>query len=365
MGFLEKTLFTVDKLNISALILIKFIVPVVIAVIISRLIIRFLKKKAVKIWDYLGKSRYLVIILIKLTLIVSALSIGFSLTGIDRTLFDYAYSLVFKPFITIGTTPVSVTSILLLIIIISLSLIFSRYLIKILNNDIYPGAGLDIGLRIVIDTFLKYLIIGTGIIIGLQVNGINLSVFATIGAALMVGVGFGLQNIANNFISGVVILVERHIKVGDYIEVNNIYGSVEQIKARSTHIKTRDNIIIIVPNSKFISENVINWSHNDLRTMIKAPVGVSYGSDLKKVREILLSIASQHEKILSDPSPEVLAEEFSNSSINMALEMWTNDPKHRFEIISEINYEIINRFRENGIVIPFPQVDVHMRDEKK
>jgi small-conductance mechanosensitive channel len=362
MEFLERTLFTIDNLDISLLILVKFIFPVVIAVIISRLIIRFLKKKAVRVWEHLGKSRYLLVVLIKLTLIIAALSLGFSLTGIDRTLFDYAYSLVFKPFITIGSTPVSITSILLLIIIISLSIIISRYIRKILNQDIYPRAGIDIGLRNVIDTFLKYFITGTGVIIGLQVNGINLSVFATIGAALMVGVGFGLQNIASNFISGIVILVERHIKVGDYIEVNNIYGSVEQIKARSTHIKTRDNIIIIVPNSKFISENVINWSHNDLKTMIKAPVGVSYGSDVKKVRDILLQIAIEHEKILNEPAPEVLLEEFDNSSINMALEMWTSDPKHRFEIISEINFEIVNRFRENGVVIPFPQIDVHMRD---
>ncbi len=363
MEFLERTLFTIDRLNISILILIKFILPVVFAVILSRLILRLLKKKTVKIWDSLGKSRYLVIVLIKLTLIVAALSIGFSLTGIDRTLFDYAYSLVFKPFITIGSTPVSVTSILLLVIIISLSLIFSRYLLKILNHDIYPRAGIDIGLRNVIDTFLKYFIIGTGVIIGLQVNGINLSVFATIGAALMVGIGFGLQNIASNFISGIVILVERHIKVGDYIEVNNIYGSIEQIKARSTHIKTRDNIIIIVPNSKFISENVINWSHNDIKTMIKAPIGVSYGSDVKKVRDILLRIASDHEKILNEPEPEVLLEKFDNSSINMSLEMWTNDPKHRFEIISDINFEIVSRFRENGVVIPFPQMDVHVKNE--
>lgn len=363
MEFLKLTLFTINNQKFTLLILLKLILPVVLAVIISRLIIRFLKKKAVKIWDYLGKSRYLVVFLIKLILIVTALSIGFRLTGGDHNLFDYAYKLVFKPFITIGSTPVSVTSILLLVIIISLSLIFSRYFLKILNSDIYPKAGIDIGLRNVIDTFLKYFIIGTGVIIGLQVNGINLSVFATIGAALMVGIGFGLQNIASNFISGIVVLVERHIKVGDYIEVNNIYGSVEQIKARSTHIKTRDNIIIIVPNSKFISENVINWSHNDIKTMIKAAISVSYSSDVKKVRDILLQIASDHEKVLNDPTPEVLLEEFDNSSINMALEMWTNDPKHRFEIISEINFEIVSKFRENGVVIPFPQMDVHMRNE--
>ncbi|MCP4131895.1 MAG: mechanosensitive ion channel [bacterium] len=363
LTLLQKTIFTIDTIEVSFLVLLEVLIPTVLGLFAGKFTVRLLRSKVSHIWEFFGRSKYIVEIVLRLFLVIGGISIGFKIAGIDRSVFYYFYTFIFKPFFHIGSSPISVMSISLLLIIISASIFISKYAANLLDKDVYPETSLELGVQNVINTFLKYFIVTIGLIIGLQVNGINLSVFATIGAALMVGIGFGLQNLASNFISGIVILLERPIKVGDYVEVEGIYGIIEHINARSTLIKTRENILMIVPNSKFISENVINWSHNDDNVLLKIPIGIAYESDPEQAKRVLLDIAKQSSYVMDTPSPNVLLNQFGNSSVDMVLEVWTSNMRLRHEVISDINFAVSRRFSEEGIRIPFPQLDIHMRGQ--
>ena len=178
---------------------------------------------------------------------------------------------------------------------------------------------------------------------------------------LSVGIGFGLQNVASNFVSGLIILFERPIKIGDRITIGDVLGDVENISLRATLIRTMDNISIIVPNSEFISSRVINWSHRDPKIRVHIPVGVAYGSDVPLVIKSLLEVAENHPEVLKEPPPKFWFNEFGNSSLNFELLVWVPDPKRRPDIISELNKGIDEIFRKNKIQIPFPQRDLHIR----
>ena len=177
---------------------------------------------------------------------------------------------------------------------------------------------------------------------------------------LGVGFAFGLQNITSNFVSGIILLFERPVSVGDYIEVSNVVGRVVSINMRSTTIVTVDNITLIVPNSRFIEGIVTNWSVGDPKIRFTIPVGVAYGSDTELVRRILLEVANNHPAILKDPEPDVIFKEFADSSLNFELRAWLPSPLGRIMTISDLNYAIDKAFRENNINIPFKQVDVHV-----
>jgi small-conductance mechanosensitive channel len=195
-----------------------------------------------------------------------------------------------------------------------------------------------------------------------QSLGINMSTLNVLFGALGVGIGFGLQNIVNNFISGLIILFERPIKIGDRIEIGDINGDVMEISGRASTILTNDNITIIVPNSEFISSQVINWSHSDRNVRFRIPVGVSYKEDPEKVRSILLGVAHDHPGILRKPDTLVLFDEYGDSSLNFYLVVWTTDYINRpNDLKSQLYYEIFKRFKKEGIEIPFPQRDIHLK----
>jgi small-conductance mechanosensitive channel len=178
-----------------------------------------------------------------------------------------------------------------------------------------------------------------------------------------VGIGFGLQNIINNFVSGLIILFERPIKIGDRVDVGSVHGDVVSISARSTTVITNDNIAIIVPNSEFISSKVTNWSYQDRKVRFDIPVGVSYSSELDVVTQLLLEVASQHAGVLATPKSTVLFEEFGDSSLNFTLQVWTRQYAALPRVLrSELNYAIARIFKQNDIEIPFPQRDVHVRN---
>src|SRR5205807_3499870 len=177
-----------------------------------------------------------------------------------------------------------------------------------------------------------------------------------------VGVGFGLQNIASNFISGLVILAERPITIGDRVEVAGVAGQVELIRARSTVIRTNDNIAMIVPNTKFIDSPVTNWTYGDPRVRFRVPVGVAYGSDVNKVRDALVAAGTSHPHVLHDPAPSVFLKQFGESSIEFELVVWSSEMSHRpSRFKSDLNFAIEEKLREAGIEIPFPQRDLHIR----
>ena len=221
---------------------------------------------------------------------------------------------------------------------------------------------IDIGVRQAVGSIFRYVIVAIGFMIILQTAGINLSALTVLAGALGIGVGFGLQNITNNFLSGLIILFERPIKVGDRIDVGKVTGDVVKISPRATTIVTNDNIAIIVPNSEFISSQVINWSYTNRDVRLNFPVGVAYHSDPELVRKALLEVAADHPGVLKERNADVLLQEFGDSSLNFILRVWTRDYTTTPGVLrSELNYAICKKFKEHGIEIPFPQRDLHVR----
>ena len=237
---------------------------------------------------------------------------------------------------------------------------------RIVAHRILAKSRIELGVRIAIGSIVKYLLLTVGFIIILQTAGINLSSITILFGALGVGIGFGLQNVTNNFVSGLIILFERPIKVGDRIEMDNVAGDVVDISMRATTIVTNDNISIIVPNSQFISSTVINWSHTDRNVRFNFPVGVSYREDPERIREILLEIALSNPGVLKDPKPDVLFSEYGDSALKFNLRVWTREYINRPGVLkSQLYYEICRRFRTEGIEIPFPQRDIHIKEMPK
>lgn len=222
---------------------------------------------------------------------------------------------------------------LLFIIISSILLVFlSKRLSKLLVKKVLNRYIKDTGVSDSIGTIFRYSVIVIGFITIFQSAGFDLSTLGLLAGALGVGIGFGLQNVTNNFISGIIILFERPIKVGDRIEVGDINGDVYSISMRSTTVITNDNISVIVPNSEFINSQVINWSHNDRRVRFKFPLGVSYNEDPERVRKLVLEVLHSHPGVLDEPKPDLWFEGYGDSSLDFNLAVWTSDYIQRPEI---------------------------------
>jgi small-conductance mechanosensitive channel len=233
---------------------------------------------------------------------------------------------------------------------------------RFLFNRLLAQSGLDRALQYAIAQIISNVVLVVGVLIVLENTGIHLGALAVFAGAVGVGVGFGLQNIASNFISGLVILAERPITIGDRVEVAGITGQVQQIRARSTVIRTNDNIMMIVPNTKFIDAPVTNWTYGDPRVRFRIPVGVAYGSDIAKVREALLAAGQENPNTLKDPAPSVFLDKFGDSSIDFQLVVWSSEMSARpSRYRSDLNFAIEQKFREAGIELPFPQRDLHIR----
>ena len=252
--------------------------------------------------------------------------------------------------------------ILRLIFFISLLSFFTGKFKAIFVKQILPRYSDDIGVSQSIGTIIQYMIVFIGSLLIIQNSGINLGSLNLLAGALGVGIGFGLQSIANNFISGLIILFERPIKVGDRIEVGNVSGDVVKVSSRATTVNTNDNISIIIPNSEFINKQVINWSHNDRNVRFRIPVGVSYKEDPQVVKNILLQVADDHAGVLKRPVPDVLFIQYGESSLDFELVVWTNRYIDKPIILkSELYYDIFEKFKENDIEIPYPQRDLHLK----
>lgn len=262
----------------------------------------------------------------------------------------------------LGDNPFTLRIFIILIISLILLFVIVNLISRLLLKRIFPRYGLDVGVSQSITTIIRYVLIITGLVIILQTSGIDLSAIGLLVGALGVGIGFGLQNVTSNFISGIIILFERPIKVSDRIEINDLTGNVVNISGRATTINTNDNVTVIVPNSDFINHRVINWSHNEKKIRLSFPVGVSYREDPGKIRELLLEIALANPGVLPTPAPYVLFDEFGDSSLNFKLLVWTEVFINRPKILkSELYYEIFKKFGEHNIEIPFPQRDIHLK----
>ena len=282
-----------------------------------------------------------------------------------KNIFNQVVEVLNSPLITLGDITITAWRIIYFVLLLFLLIFLSKRIKNWLVHKVLAKSSLDLGTRTAIGTITRYSIILIGLMIILQSVGIDLSTITVLAGALGVGIGFGLQNITNNFVSGIIILFERPIKVGDRIEVGNVTGDVVRISMRATTIVTNDNISVIVPNSEFISSKVINWSHNDRNVRFNIPVGVSYNEDPQKVRELLLSVANDNEAVLREPLPDVIFSEFGDSSLNFVLRVWTTTLIQKPKVLmSQLYFEIFKRFREVGIQIPFPQRDLHIKNEE-
>ncbi|WP_252936016.1 mechanosensitive ion channel family protein [Roseivirga pacifica] len=257
--------------------------------------------------------------------------------------------------------PIAFFDLLRVLFFFVLLIFFSGKLKTIFVKQILSRYSDDIGVSQSIGTIIQYVAILLGGLLIIQ-NTINLGSLNVLAGALGVGLGFGLQNIANNFVSGLIILFERPIKVGDRIEVGNVSGDVVKVSSRATTVNTNDNISIIIPNSEFISKQVINWSHNDRNIRFHIPVGVSYNEDPAQIKKLLMEVAEKHPDVLKRPKPDVLFTEYADSSLNFDLMVWTSSYISKPIVLkSQLYYLIFEKFKEHNIEIPFPQRDLHIK----
>lgn len=269
----------------------------------------------------------------------------------------------------IGTVIIEPLKIILALLSFAVMLSIVGWVKRRMDKSWLNRSRMDRGSKEAMVSLTGYFGVAIAFLIALSMAGFELANIALIAGALSVGIGFGLQNIVNNFVSGVILLFERPIKTGDWIVVAGTEGYVKKISIRSTQIQTFDRSDVIVPNSQLISDQVTNWMFRDSIGRIKVPIGVAYGTDPERVKEILLDIAYQHEFVISQSpilgKPWVLFREFGDSALNFELRCYVRDVDSRWRIISDINFEIEKAFRAAGISIPFPQRDVHLIQHEK
>jgi small-conductance mechanosensitive channel len=245
-----------------------------------------------------------------------------------------------------------------------LVLLFTHAAIRLwrlfLKTRILSDSGLELGARESVTTITVYLLWSLGILVSLNVMGLSATSIAVAFGALSIGLGFGLQNIFNNFVSGLILLFERPIQVGDVLQVTDIWGTVTKINVRSTVVQTFDNASLIIPNSDMVSNQVTNWSFKDQRLRRIITVGVAYGSPIELVRETLFEIARNHPKVLKRPRPDVLFDDFGDSALIFKLRLWSTVDDF-IKVETDVRFEIDRLFRERNVEIAFPQRDIHIR----
>ncbi len=263
--------------------------------------------------------------------------------------------------VSVGQVHLTMAMILLALLVIYLSIQVSWLLRAALDTQVFPYSQVDRGVSDSIKKLLHYFFILIGFLLAISLAGIEMRNFAVLAGALGIGIGFGLQNIVNNFVSGLILLFERPIKVGDMVVVEGDWGKVISIGLRSTVVETFDGSELIVPNSTLISQKVTNWTLTTTKARVVLPVGVAYGSDIEKVLRILLEAAESHSLVMTDPAPRALFVGFGDSSLDFELRAWIADVNGRLGVRSELGQFIDRRFREEGVEIPFPQRDLHLR----
>jgi potassium-dependent mechanosensitive channel len=238
----------------------------------------------------------------------------------------------------------------------------SRFLRFMLDEDVLPHLSLPRGVPAAISTGVHYTILAGGFIVAVGAAGVDLSKFSLIAGALGVGIGFGLQNVVNNFVSGLILLFERPVQTGDLIEIGNISGEVRRIGIRSSTVRTGDGADVIVPNATLISDRLVNWTFSDRTRRFDLDIGVAYGSDANKVIAILLETARGRSEVLSLPEPVALFTSFQASAMMFQLQVWCR-VEIGGRIKSELGIALMDALRGAGIEIPFPQQDVHLKVE--
>lgn len=266
------------------------------------------------------------------------------------------------PFLAIGSVEISLYNLLTVALIIAVSVLTIRLIKALLNAKLYPALGVEIGSAYAINSLLGYALVTITVILSLSALGVRLSALIVLFASLGVGIGFGLQNITENLVSGFILLFGRAVRKGDFITVNDVYGRVETVGARSVVLRTNDNFSMLVPSKEIVSGRIINWSFHDFLVRLHIPIGLDYGCDPATVRELLLQVAATHSDILPEPKPEVWLTEFGEYSINFELLVYydcritsANALKGTF------NFLLWEALQQAKLSIPYPQQDLHLR----
>jgi small-conductance mechanosensitive channel len=261
----------------------------------------------------------------------------------------------------LGASTFTVGNLLYLVVTLFLLFYLSEKLRAFLTNRILTRYKIMLGVRQAIGSIVKYAIVIIGLVVIVQSTGVDLSTLGLIAGALGVGIGFGLQSITSNFISGIIILFERPVKVGDRIQVGDVTGNIIRISARATTIVTNDNIAMIIPNSDFINHKVVNWSLNDRNVRFNFPVLVSYKEDPLKIKQILLEVVDENPGVLKQPKSDVLFDNYGESFLHFNLRIWTSQYSDNPGVLkSQLYYSIFKKFKEKGVRIPYPQREVYL-----
>lgn len=266
------------------------------------------------------------------------------------------------PIVNTAETQITLWSVVYVLGLVVALFWIARRLQRWLSDGPLLQKRLDPSARHAAGTLVRYVVLLIGLLAIVQTAGIDLTTFNVLAGAIGIGVGFGLQNVVSNFIAGLIIMFERPVKIGDRIVVGGVEGNVMEIGARSTTVLDNDNIAVIVPNSKFITDEVINWKYNDNKIRFRIPVSVAYGSDARLVERLLLEVAADDPDVIKDPAPTVRLLKFGDDGLLFELRAWSGTLVDRKgALLSKLNFEIYERFNQAEIEFPFPQRDLHIR----
>jgi small-conductance mechanosensitive channel len=329
--------------------LLDIVVPLLIALVLISLFIYTLRQIFSPSRWLLGSERFIIL----------TIWIGFALhlTGI---LPDIVSAMGYLSF-NIGDQRISALNILSGILAILVTMMIAMWLGRMLERTVMATTRMDMSLRVVLSKLIRALLIVLGVLVALPLAGINITVLSVFGGALGVGIGFGLQKIASNYLSGFIILLDRSIHPGDVLTVDGRFGKVTKLTARYLLLQSTDGTEAIIPNDTLVSTTVVNHSYSNRQIRIAIPVQISYQSDLYAAMEIMKQAAVKQPRVLADPATQVFLKSFGDNGIDLELSIWINDPEAgQRGLCSEINLEIWRKFQESGIEIPYPQRDLRI-----
>lgn len=262
----------------------------------------------------------------------------------------------------IGQGEITLLSIVESVLYIAIFFTLALWLASFVERSLRKSPYLNESLKVALSKFVKFVVITFAVLIGLNTAGIDLTALAVFGGALGVGLGFGLQRITSNFISGFILLFDKSIKPGDVISIGDKFGWVQELRARYIVVRDRDGVDTLIPNENLVTTDVINWSYQDRNVRLKCPVSISYHDDPEKAMELMVEAATQTARVLADPPPVARLLKFGDNGIELECRVWINDPQQGINNVrSELNLNMWRKFKEAGLTIPFPQRDVYIK----